>query len=321
MTEEEKKRLEDFIKSKENEAGEEAKVEKTSTNKKPEIIDPQVEKPWQRSKEKQDLSNKIGWSKIPIKDLPSQGLFYPDGTEVSIRAATGAEIRHWSTLQEDNLSALDDMLNYIVERCSTIKFPNGKMSSWKDLKEVDRFYVLLAVREKTFVNGENQLQVKVSEQDYLTVTKDMIDYINFDERLMKYYDPDKRLIVLPFKNGKTTEITIPSVGVTNWIKHYVQNKQQRQEPFDEDFLNFAPFVVQDWRMLNDNSYEQMVIDSQGWSNAEISLLIRIRDIFAETINPVVKYYDENGGERQLPLNFRGGIKSIFLISDPFSELI
>ncbi len=323
MTEEEKKRLENFIKEKEGDISnaEVASVKNETTNDTPKIQKPEGPMPWEKSKEKIDLSNQIGWDKLNIKDLPTQGLFYPDGTEISIRAATGAEIRHWSALQEDDLSALDDMLNYIIERCSTIKYPDNKFSSWKDIKEVDRFYVLLAIREKTFVNGENQLQVKISETENLTVTKEMIDYINFDDRLMKYYDPQKRLIILKFKNGKEMELTLPSVGVTNWIKHYVQQKSRMQEPFDQDFLNFAPFIVKDWRMLNDASYEQMAIDSQGWSNLEVSMLTKVRDIFAETINPVVKYKDAQGGERQLPLNFLGGIKSIFLISDPFSELI
>jgi hypothetical protein len=50
------------------------------------------------------------------------------------------------------------------------------------------------------------------------------------------------------------------------------------------------------------------------------MLTEIRKIFSDTINPVIKYRDEKGGERVIPLNFQGGIKSIFLISNPFGEL-
>ena len=282
---------------------------------------PKENLPWQKKEEHIALGNQIGWSQIKLVELPTQGLFYPEGTEIAIKAATGAEIRHWSTLNEDDLSALDDMLNYVIERCAAIKFPNGTMSSWKDLKEVDRFYILLAIREKTFAKGENMLQVKVSETKKVDVAKEMVDYITFDERLMKYYDPTKRCISLTFKKtGKVVEVNLPSVGVTNWLKNYVTRKAQMQEAFDIDFLNFAPFVIQDWRGLNDVSYEKYVFESTHWSNAEISMLTEIRQIFADTIDPVIKYHDEQGGERTIPLNFQGGIKSIFLISDPFSEL-
>jgi hypothetical protein len=267
-----------------------------------------------------DTLNELGWEKIKISDLPTQGFFYPDGTEINIRSATSGEIRHWSTLNEEDLSALDDMLNYVIERCSNIKVPGNQFASWRDLKEVDRFYIILAIRERTFVKGENRLQVKVSENNKIDVIKDMVDYITFDERLMRYYSPEERCLVLTFKTGKKLRVYLPSVGVTNWLKQYIQRKRQQQENIDEDFINFAPFVIGDWRGLNDASYEKYVLDSISWSNAEISLLTEIRKIFADTINPVIKYRDEQGGERVIPLNFQGGIKSIFLISDPFAEL-
>ena len=279
-----------------------------------------VKKPWEKSTEQVEFSNSLGWHKLPIADLPTQGLFYPEGTEIAIRAATGGEIRHWSTLNETDYSLLDDMLNYIIERCAKIKFP-GSSSTWRDIKEVDRFYIILAIRELTFVNGENKLQVNVSETKKIDVSKDMIDYITFDERLMRYYSPEERLFALKFKNGKELKITIPSVGVTNWLKNYVTRKRQANEVFEEDFISFAPFVLLDWKGLNDATYSKIVIESHNWSFAEISLLTEIRDIFINTIDPVVKYYDEEGGERTVPLSFQGGIKRLFIISDPFGELI
>ena len=279
-----------------------------------------VKLPWQVSEERQALQNEIGWEKLKITDLPTQGLFYPDGTEITIRSATGGEVRHWSTLNEDDLSALDDMLNYVLERCCNVKYPNNKLSTWRDIKEVDRFYILLAIRERSFVKGENQLQVKVSETNRIDVQKDMISYVTFDERLMQYYSSEKRCIILPFKTGRKIDVHLPSAGVTNWLKQYITRKRQMQEAIDEDFLNFAPFVIGDWRGLNDQTYEKFVLDSNNWSNAEISMLTEVRRIFSDTINPVIKYQDEKGGERVIPLNFQGGIKSLFLISDPFSEL-
>jgi len=276
--------------------------------------------PWQKSESQISMGNNIGWQKLPIKDLPTRGLFYPEDTEVAIRSATAGEIRHWSTLNEEDISGLDDMLNYILERCVSFKTPSGH-SSWKDIKEIDRFYILLGVREYTFVKGENQLQVKTGENSKINVTKDMIDFINIDDRLMKYYDETKRHFVLKFKTGKTIEVDIPSVGVTHFIKNYINIKQQEQQNFDMDFISFAPFVIKDWRGMNNNSYEQIVLESNGWSISEVSVLTRIRDLFIETVNPIVKYFDEGGMEHTAPLNFLGGIKSLFLISDPFGELV
>ena len=281
---------------------------------------PTTKLPHDKRAEQLSMSNQIGWQKINLVDLPTKGMFYPEGTEVAIRSAIAQEIRHWSTLQEDDLSTLDDMLNYVLERCVGFKTPNGH-SSWKDIKEIDRFYILLAVREYTFVKGENQLQVKTSETNNINVRKEMIDFINFDDRLMKYYDPVKRCFSLKFKSGNVIDVSIPNVGVTSFLKNYINRKQQQGQQFDTDFLSFAPFIIKDWRGITDLTYENIVLDSNKWSISEISVLTHLKDLFTETINPVVKYTDDGGAERTAPLNFLGGIKSVFLISNPFGELV
>ncbi len=308
------KQLQDFVENQEKNTSEGNQIGKPIT----EVPAPRL--PGRKTEEEISLGNQVGWQKLPITELPTQGMFYSEGAEIAIRSATAGEIRHWSTLQEDDLSSLDDMLNYMLERCVTFK-TKDPYSSWKDIKEIDRFYVLLAIREYTFVKGENQLQVKTSETAKLNVTKDMIDYVNFNEKLMKYYDDQKRCFVLKFKTGKQIEVSIPSVGVTNFLKKYITRKQQSQELFDQDFVSFAPFVIKDWRGLNDSTYELMVHESNNWSISEVSVLTHLKDLFIETVNPVVKYVDEGGMEQVAPLNFLGGIKSVFLISDPFGELV
>lgn len=285
----------------------------------PKITETHAKLPWEKSL---PLGNQIGWIPISVNDLPTRGLFYPKDTVIAIRSATGGEIRHWSTLNETDLSALDDMLNYIIERCVTVKANDTNMGtylSWKDIKEVDRFYILLAIHELTFPKGENQLQVKVSENKKINVKKDMVDYISLDPKLMKYYNEDERCFVLK-KSGRTIKLDIPSVGVTQWLKGYINRKQQLQESFDEDYLNYAPFIIRNWKGLNDDLYHKFVEESNTWDITTISLLVQFKQIFADTINPVVKYLDEGGMEHLAPLNFQGGIKSLFIISDAFGQL-
>jgi hypothetical protein len=260
--------------------------------------------------------NELGWQQIKLGDLPTQGLFYPENTEIIIRAAVGAEIRHWSTLDETNLSLLDDMLNYVIERCVQVKHKTERLS-WKDIKEIDRFYLILAISEYTFIKGENKLQVKVSDSKKVDVTKEMINYITFDERLMKFYDSELRLFNITLTDGTSIKTNLPSVGTTNWLKNYVNRKTQAQEGIDEDFISFAPFVIQDWRGLNDDTYNLESQNSNNWSLLQLSGLTHFKEIFMDTVNPVVKYRDEEGAERQVPLNFQGGVKSLFIIPDPF----
>ena len=148
----------------------------------------------------------------------------------------------------------------------------------------------------------------------------MVNYISLDPQLMKYYDEEERCFVLKPRGGKVLKLDIPSIGVTQWLKNYIIRKQRLQESFDEDYLSFAPFVIRNWRGLSDDVYNKFVEDSNRWDITTISLMVHVKKLFSDTINPVIKFVDEGGAEQIAPLNFQGGIKSIFLISDPFGQL-
>ena len=270
------------------------------------------------------LAAEIGWKNVPMDSLPSQGMFYTNGTQIAIRAATISEIRHWSTIDENDLLGLDDMLNFIIEKCCRIKVP-GKPGTFKDLKEIDRFYLIFAIRDYTFKNGENKLFVTVADNDgqdqKIEVTKDSLDYFNPDEKLMKYYKQDEQCFDIQMKNGEKFKIYLPSLGIMNFIKNYIKNKQQSNSNFDKTFIKYAPFLFSDWKVLNQASYDKSVQESFTWSLHKISVMDKLVELLSDSVNPGIRYQLSSGGEGKAPLNFQGGFKSIFLISDIFDELV
>lgn len=270
------------------------------------------------------LAGDIGWKNLPLQNLPSQGLFYPDATEVTIRAASVAEIRHWSTIDDNDALAIDDMLNFVCEKCCRIRMA-GRPANFKDLKEVDRFYVIFAIRDFTFKNGENRLYTTLDNEDgtenRIEITKDVLNYFNPDERIMKYYSSDKKCFIFPMKNGEVFDLHFPSLGVMAFIKAYARNKQQRNQQFDKAFLKYAPFLLSEWKGITEKEYEKALQDSLNWSIQKISLMDKITTMLAGSINPQVRYITTAGEEASVPLSFRGGVKSLFLIPDILDELV
>lgn len=259
--------------------------------------------------------NGMGFLDLPLDLLPTGGIFYPEGTKIYVRAASGGDIRHWSMTDETDVSAIDDALTYIIERCMKISFPNG-MATWKDLKEIDRFYVILAIRDFTFTEGNNELKIKVTENKEIPVHKDDISFIDISDKMMRYYNMEKRCFTFPVKNPQVGSIDIymPCVGVTQWLKDYMRRKQQRQEQFDQDFITIAPMLIPDYRKLNDSSYGEILRDTMNWGPYEWSLVSKVKSVLQEAITPKLVYKDESGAEAETPLNFQGGIKAIFNIN-------
>lgn len=264
----------------------------------------------------------LGFVELPIEDLPSQGLFYPKGTKVHIRAASGGDIRKWSLMDDTDIQQIDNAISDIVERCVTISCPGheGGALSWKDIKELDRLYLLIAIHDFTFTEGTNDLKIDVSEAEQVTIKKDHIEFIDLPDSFYKYYSEDERCFVFPsgVPNVKDIKIFMPSVGVTRWLKEYIQKKSRIQEQFDEDFVTVAPMLIRDWRALNDRSYADLVIESQNWPIKTWAIISKVKSELQKAVRPKVKYVEESQGgtviEKELPLNFHGGIKSVLTLN-------
>jgi hypothetical protein len=107
----------------------------------------------------------------------------------------------------------------------------------------------------------------------------------------------------------------------SFIKNYAKIKAQRSQKFDKAFLKYAPFLIPEWKGLTDREYEKALQDSLSWSIQKISLMDKITQMLANSVNPEVVYMNDRGEEAAIPLSFRGGIKSVFLIPDILDELV
>ena len=257
----------------------------------------------------------IGFSVVSMNELPSKGMFYPRGTEIHIRAAEVREIKHWSTMDVNDFRSVDESIDFVIQNCVTVKFPQ-KIASWKDIKEIDRLYLIFAVRELTFKDGENKLFLPGSEQ--VEIRKEMLKYFELDEKLKRVYSEDERCFIITNKKNPSefVKMYIPSIGVSGFIKKHVDEKRQSGAKLDEDFIKYAAFLFDEYRTLDEKKFQDTIVDSNGWTLFKISAYSQVSDIIVQNVNPQV-VYEKGGEEVTAPLNFQGGLKSIFLISDIF----
>lgn len=268
----------------------------------------------------------VGWIRVKLETLPTQGYFYPAGTEITIRAAAAGEIRHWSTIDEDDYLSIDNGLNRLVDKCCRVKFPSGR-GSFKDIKELDRFFIIFAIREYTFKRGENSLTVnfdckKCESSEQQNIVKEMLSYYIPSEELQERFSPDERCFHLRLKNGEELKLYLPTIGVMSYITGFINAKRQNNEKYDAAFLQWAPFLFPDWRTLNDATYHKTLQDSYEWSINKISLMNWFIKQMQNTVKSnLTSKCPQCGSEVTASISFRGGFKSLFIISDIATELL
>jgi len=276
-------------------------------------------------------SNDNGWKNVPLFTLPSKGMFYPDGTEITIRSATVVEIRQWSTIDDGDMLDMDDKLNFIIEKCLRIKSPDG-ISSWKDVKELDRFYLVFRIHELTFPNGENKLNVTFSctpqcgyDAKVQLSSAYLDNMVQMRDSVLRYYNPDTKCFSkYSDKLQEDVVLHVPSIGTMMYIKKEYRESRENGKNIDTSFIRLAPFFVSDWRKLKPESFEQLRHRTYQWNQNKFLFISAFIDEFKKGINTTIQHKCERcDAVLERPLFFRGGftIKDLFTVSSSFDDLI
>lgn len=271
----------------------------------------------------QDADRHLGWVSLSVDELPSEGMFYPEDAIIKIKAATVAEIRHFSTIDETNLIDIDEKLNYIVRSCIQVSSKTKKFAP-KDILEEDRFYILLAVRDLTFPEPENTLRVTHEDQGGkkhdIEIKREYFQFFKIKEDLQKYYDDEKRTFSIQTKSYGTIEMRPPSIGIMEEVTKYIKERQARGQNIDQSLLQVMPFIITDWRSFNSKTLFNLEVEMNGWDHKKYSLIYKLAEQMKVGIKPMMRV-DLGDVVEEVPIGFRDGLKSMFIIQDIAGELL
>ena len=268
----------------------------------------------------------LGYHTVFTEDMPSGGLFYPSDIEIQIRPAKVAEIRHFSTLQERDLFDVDDKLNNIIQNCTKIR-TKTRVMSWKDILEEDRIFLILAIRALTFSKGENKLQVKkncpdCNTENEIEIANRNLQFNTIPEDLMKYYDEFERVLSIQTKSCGTIKMKPPTIGVMQAVTKYIREKERNGESWDKAHIQILPYIRHEWRSFTDKDIFNSEVDFQGWGDTKYTLHYRLAEQVKVGVKPDVSCSCKAcGAEVAAAINFQGGIKDLFVVSDISGELL
>ena len=270
---------------------------------------------------------------IPLDCLPSLGRFYPDNTQISIRAARVDEIREFSAVDENDFKDVTDKLTYMVSQCVRINYGNVP-GSYRDLLTADRIVLILKIREITFLDGMSSIKLPVPANACETVgckTQDTIIFnstkLNFTKpapEIEKYYDSDNKCYNVRTKSFGTITLFPPSIGVTSILSNWILEQSKDGKKFDVALTEILQYLVGNWRRLNEKSIFNTLGELSSWSTEKFALVYRL----IEKINIGIEFELKDrcetcGGEITVPITFPDGYKSLFVptVSDFGDELL
>lgn len=265
----------------------------------------------------------LGWHELPVNSLPSRGRFYPTDISIKIRAAKVAEIRHFSTMDENNLLDIDDKLNSIVESCTQVSSKTTRVS-FKDLIEEDRFILIMSIRDLTFPEPEASLKVEHQTKDgkkhEVEIRREYFQYFSISPEIEKYYDGNLRAFAIQTRSHGEIIMRPPTIGLMQEVTKYIKERREQGLNIDQSLIQVAPYLGGDWRFFNQKRLFELEIEMNGWDPKKYMLIYRLAEQMKIGLQPEMKVL-LGDSEEIIPINFRGGIKTLFIVQDLSGELL
>jgi len=194
-----------------------------------------------------------GWMEVDKRLLGERATFYPDDWEFRIRPATVEAIRHWSTIDDENMNSVDRVFNEILKSCFAIVTANGPIP-WYNINAWDRFFFILLIREYTFVKGESVIEytedcINCDNPVQFKLTSDALLYEFPDEEVMPMFDKASRnWIIDPTEYGLEMDpirLYLPTLEKDINVKQWAINRYQENPNKDIDpvLIKFLPWFL------------------------------------------------------------------------------
>ena len=257
-----------------------------------------------------------------IKELPC-GAFYPAGTVFMVRPAQVKEIQAYSMVDDQNFYDIVEKMNDILQSCVRIKYSDGKMGSYLDVKDQDRLFLIFLIRELTFQQG-NSLTVTTrcgcGEELQLELKRDHFSFHEIDEKLDRYFSNSTRSYHFTTVNGKEFELTPPNIGLQKAFTDYILKENNEKRTPNLSFLKIIPFMLAGRTSV---TYEGI--------KSKLKEFEEIDDISFQFLNAAVskmtfgikelKKTCSCGEEVHTDMQFPNGASGIFVIHDAFEAYI
>jgi hypothetical protein len=200
------------------------------------------------------LSNIVNnYKKIDIKELPTQGYFYPKDFTVSVKKASFEDTLEYNFNYVKDKNGVPNLGVILFEVYKIIK-RNADFGryTFEDLKCNDVLYIFFEIVKYTM---NKEIMIPYSDffglEAYIKFNSKNFNYFDFDSLGYKYNEDTREFIYEDYR------ASIPSIGVQNCLVDYVYQKEVNGEntQLNYDFL----FFLGNRNFLSEDEMDNLII--------------------------------------------------------------
>lgn len=302
-------------------------------------VDTEFDRRMKENETNMKLAIDIGFKSLSPEILPSKGKFYPADCMISIRPASVAEVKHFSSMNEEDYIDAEDKVIYVLEKCVRLVW-GGEIRSSLFLKEADKLYLLFTIRDLTMVaqGKENKIMMNpqcphCGEKMRMELVNNIFGFYDIPAAVMNYYSEEMRCIIVPIPT-ENLKVFVPNIGVVRWIKKFIiekEIKKRRNEDdafYDKMALTYAQFLIENPNGISETYVKKLTRDmAEEWPLEKTEVMQYLVDKLTFAIKPTITVIckDKERGvgcekEFSAPITFRQGLRYLFSVTGITTKL-
>ena len=273
-------------------------------------------------------SDLLNYLSVDLNALPA-GMFYKPGTKIMIRAAEVHEVQAYSAIINENLVDVTEKMNEMLSRCVRIKFANGMVGSYKDIRDNDRIYLIFMIRELTFqknINLAKDVKCENCDHDFkiqyrATPSKEHPkSFVNYEisEKMRPFFDNNERAFVFKV-NDKVWKLAPPTISLQEDFFNYIKREVEEKKKPNVAFMKIIPYTLVHLRKISEDGikakekeFKEMEMDEFQFLNSAVAKMeFGIKEL--KSVCPSC------GMEVHSEFTFPEGAANIFAIPDIFDK--
>lgn len=272
----------------------------------------------------QNAEIRDGWMTVDRALFGERNRYYPSDWEFRIRPATVEAIRNWSTIDDENPNSVDTVFNEIIKSCLSIVTPRGPIPAL-NLRSWDRFFMILLIREYTFIDGEKKVEFTeecptCENPITFNLTSQSLMYELPDPEIMKYFsEEDQTWLIDPREYDvdwpEAITLYLPTLEKEQNIKQWIFQRYQDGKKIDSVFIKFlpwlAPQIAKDLTIAT-RQIREYETKFKSWDREMFGFMDEvINNISISPLAKIEQTCQVCGEVVTADINFQDGIRSLF----------
>jgi hypothetical protein len=214
-------------------------------------------------------------------------------------------------------------MNDMLSSCVRMKHIDGTISSYLEIKDPDRYYLIFLIRELTFQKGtilSTNAKCSCGEENSIELVRNHFKKYDINEKLIQYFDTRTSSFRFELTNDRIFYLIPPSIGIQKAFTEYVIRENIQKRKPNLSFLKIIPFTLIGKTSITQEEIKSELEKFQKIDDVSFQFLNSAVEMMTFGIEKLIKYC-QCGLEIHTPMSFPNGPSAIFVVHNAFDQFI